>query len=1717
MQSVEELTGGGKTAEAAFTAPLDCNCSITQGGASYSISALIGNESAALFYDYGNPNASSANTGLELNNALILFLYEDINTGINSLFLIADIANSGSGGALTFEFNCVPPNAFISVEDDAGEINGSPPLITGNWIWSTCCTDGGVIEDIGCNSTMSLDLLVSSGIDSIVWLTGDIANPDHILLSLSGEAITINCGGGVCCPVGFDTGITVTDATCPDSPNGMIALSPQDGLPAYTYMWSNGATTSTNTGLLPGEYLVTITDAQGCSEELEITVGFSSDNPPAQSASIELCSENMMDFFDLTTVEDIINVGSGFSVLWFQNADMTGNIGNPSNYLSGTATVYAVVDNGSCLSDPVPVTLEILIAPVANTTSMNTCEEADEMATFDLTTLDAIVSGGNGSVSWYLDPGLTNPVSDPSEFYSGAATIYAIVSDGICNSQPVEIDLIVDPKPEGYAAEMNICGDENDEAVFDLTLLDISVSGGNGTVVWYLEIELFDPITSPSAFQTTTTTVYAVVFDGVCYSDAIPVDLIVDLMPVGNPVSAAMCDDGSGEALFNLWAYASQVSGGAGGVDWFWDPLFTDPIANPEAFLTETTIVFASIDNGLCISEPVAVELSVLESPIGNTTSLETCADSSGQGVFNLTMVDTIVSGGVDSVLWYEDAQGLFTINDPSAYMSSGSTVYAQFNDGVCLSELIPVDLIIINSVSATPVQYEVCDDGSGMAMFNLLNIANEVSSGAGQVNWFLDSTGTIVLPFPEMFLSGDTTVYASVSAGTCISDVVPIDLNVLPSPVATDMSLDICGDTIGEVTIDLTSLDTLVSGNMGNVLWFGDSVMSMAIVDPTTFITGDTIIYATVSNGSCTSPPAEILFSVSQKLSANPLVLEFCKTQGDTLVIDLTQSDIDIGGGVSQVNWFMDSLGMVDIQSPDSFPGTTSQTLYVNLTDGICTSALVPINLMILDAPIANAFSIKKCGDTNGQIIFDLTSVDPIVSGNTGIVTWYADSAQSVEIVNAGAFMSGDTTLFAIVTNGFCVSSIVPVTLDVVDSLTASPFSLQVCVMNSDTAIIDLTLSDFDISGGNGTVFWFTDNLGMGTIADPTTFTTSGDTIFAMVTADGCTSDLAMITIEVASSALPLPVCAFSSIDSLTVSWSSVAIDYELSYAINGQVIGIPWISQTTVFSLGGLGQGDTLTLWITALFGIPCTPLTNSITCITDVCSPQTIDFQGLQSAYCRDESYILINATPAGGQFSGEGISGDTLYPNLVSGNNTVVFYTWENNVTGCTYGSSMQIQIFDPPNPPVVDCQSETLNSVTFAWAAVVGEYGYEYVVNQGTESGLFQTGDSLLLIDDLNEGDEVTLSLWSIGLPPCGNSDTVSITCVTKQCPNATLSITDPGIICSDDDPFMMEVMVGGLTGIPTITWTGQGIIDPSGIFDPSLATTGGNILMVTVEYGGCSYTSSIDLHILETPLASFEVNGVPCLDSTMRVVFTGTASGAAQFNWDLSGGDVVAGSIPLDFSIQWNKPGDYALNLVIEDNGCMSKPYVISVEIDAPLDLPQLNCIEEDYYSLVISWDPVVGASEYIVSSTMGVGILAGTTYTIKNLTDDTPVAITVVAIGASACGPSSATIDCQTLDYIPPATFIPDIFSPNGDGANDVFYIQSNSQITEVNALRIFDRWGNMVFEQLHFMPNDPRHGWDGTFSGKQLNPGVYLYWSELETTSGQVMTMGGDVTLIR
>jgi gliding motility-associated-like protein len=89
---------------------------------------------------------------------------------------------------------------------------------------------------------------------------------------------------------------------------------------------------------------------------------------------------------------------------------------------------------------------------------------------------------------------------------------------------------------------------------------------------------------------------------------------------------------------------------------------------------------------------------------------------------------------------------------------------------------------------------------------------------------------------------------------------------------------------------------------------------------------------------------------------------------------------------------------------------------------------------------------------------------------------------------------------------------------------------------------------------------------------------------------------------------------------------------------------------------------------------------------------------------------------------------------------------------------------------------------------------------------------------------------------------------------------------------------------------------------------------------------------------------------------------------------------------------------------------------------------------------------------------------------------------------------------------------FVPNTFTPNGDGQNDILKVFGPG-VESVKQVRIFNRWGQMVFET-----NDPDGiGWDGTFNGEELNPGVFVYYMDVECINGERTIKKGDITLLR
>jgi gliding motility-associated-like protein len=134
--------------------------------------------------------------------------------------------------------------------------------------------------------------------------------------------------------------------------------------------------------------------------------------------------------------------------------------------------------------------------------------------------------------------------------------------------------------------------------------------------------------------------------------------------------------------------------------------------------------------------------------------------------------------------------------------------------------------------------------------------------------------------------------------------------------------------------------------------------------------------------------------------------------------------------------------------------------------------------------------------------------------------------------------------------------------------------------------------------------------------------------------------------------------------------------------------------------------------------------------------------------------------------------------------------------------------------------------------------------------------------------------------------------------------------------------------------------------------------------------------------------------------------------------------------------------------------------------------------------------------------------------------TPQVTTAYTLIATDANGCSASEGTLIVVIGDTLDPdecftSFYIPNAFTPNGDGVNDIFFVYGRG--VEELQLRIFNRWGELVFET-----KDQSRGWDGTYRGQLLNPDVFVYELRVTFCDGSRISSSsefrkGSITLIR
>lgn len=268
-----------------------------------------------------------------------------------------------------------------------------------------------------------------------------------------------------------------------------------------------------------------------------------------------------------------------------------------------------------------------------------------------------------------------------------------------------------------------------------------------------------------------------------------------------------------------------------------------------------------------------------------------------------------------------------------------------------------------------------------------------------------------------------------------------------------------------------------------------------------------------------------------------------------------------------------------------------------------------------------------------------------------------------------------------------------------------------------------------------------------------------------------------------------------------------------------------------------------------------------------------------------------------------------------------------------------------------------------------------------------------------------------------------------------------------------------------------------------------------------------SYTDTVRIH--QTPHPLISVASALC---TGLIQFNGNTTVAplepVSWAWNFGNGETSKDQNPSsDF-----KPGNYTVKLQTAiPFGCtdtISQPLTVNPlpeikgprEISTPVGLP--ITIPFTYSDNVTTW--VWTPTENLDCNNCA--------NPVATLTFKKEYYVTVTdANNCSATDSILIITICNDKNY-----FIPNTFSPNGDGVNDYFYPRG-SNLYNIQSLRVFNRWGQVVFERKNFPANDATMGWDGKINGRPAPVDAYVYIAEVICNNAQVVALHGDVTLIR
>ncbi|MCU0433034.1 MAG: PKD domain-containing protein [Bacteroidia bacterium] len=1501
---------------------------------------------------------------------------------------------------------------------------------------------------------------------------------------------------------------TQVNVLCNGGNTGSASVTASGGTPAYTFSWSpavvntTSGSTNTATGLGAGTYVCTITDLNGCTSTRTVTIT----QPPALTNT----------FTQVNLLCNGANNGSatvtasggtpGYTFSWSPAvANTTSGSSNTATGLGAGTYVCTITDLNGCTS-----TRTVTITQPAALT--NTFTQTSVLCNGGNTgTASVTASGGTPGYTFSWSPAVTNTTSGNTNSATGlaAGTYVCTITDlnGCISTRTITIN-----QPPALAlttsSTSTTCGNNNGSVT-------VSSTGGTGVVnfLW-----------TPGNYTTATVSnlaagsyvVTATDANGCTATATVTVNNSSAIASTQTSVNVLCNGNTTGSATIN-------VTGNNGTVTYVWSPNVST--TNSASNLAAGTYVVTATDATGCvtsqtiiITQPTALTNTFTQSNVlcngGNTGSATVTAAGGTPGyTFSWSpAVTNTTSGNTNSATGLAAGTYVCTITDLNGCISTRTITITQ-----------PPALALTTSSTST-----TCGNNNG-------SVTVSSTGGTGVVN-FLWTPGNYTTATVSNLAAGSYVVTATDANGCSATATVTVNSSSAIASTQTSVNVLCNGNTTGSATINVT-------GNNGPVTYVWAPNVSTTN-SASNLAAGTYVVTATDATGCPTSQTIVI-------------------TQPTALTNTFTQSNVLCNGG---------NTGSATVTAAGGTPGYTFvwSPAVTNTTSGssntatglgagtyVCTitdlNGCISTQTITITQPTAISLSVNTvpstCGNPNGSITatasggtgtlnylwtpgnYTTATVNNLSAGPYTVVVTDANNCTATAIgtinnlgspsinvtafTNVSCFNGSDGTALSLASGGTGPLSCLWSNGDstwAISNLPAGSYVVTVTDANNctDTASVTIsqpvqltsvhTATSVSCFGGSNATATVTGSGGTGAYtfswnpavtnsssgnSNTATALAAGSYVCTITDANNCTATETVIITQPTALASQLAA---------TDATCNAGCNGTLSATISGGTPGYTynWSSGCTTANCSNICAG---TYTLTATDSLGCT-ITDSIT----VNEPPAMSVQ-MQStpAYC-NQANGYVNAIGSGG-------TGNLSYvwnpgnlaqqsSNVIPPGTYSVTVTDQNNcwiIDSITVSNIPGVAVAGNPSTSV-SCYNGTDGAASVTATGGTAPYTYSWVPNVSSTSAA----------SSLAAGSYVVLVVDSAG---CSATTTVTVTQPIQLTATAGAS---PAAVCAGQSVTLTATPAGGTPGY-TANWQPIGVNNLQTTYVPF---SSGTFTVTVTDLNGCTTTATTSVVVNPQPTPQF--SGTPTQGcAPLCVNFTDlTGAGTWTWNWDFGDGNTGTGSgTPTNC---YTLPGSYDVQLTVTDpatgcTGTITQTNFVTVFANpvaafgsSPTNATMVNptIFFTDSSSGAVAWN-------------WSFGDLLNSSSTVQNPSFAYPSAgcyeVTLTVTSADGCTDIATDSVCIDLEA---TLFVPNAFTPNGDGDNEVFLPLGIGLDPAQYQLWIYDRWGNMIF-----FTDNPQTGWDGRANnGAEIaQQDVYVWKLKCADVTGRKHNLLGTVTLIK